>query len=59
MGVMCYLLLSGLPPFNGENDAEIIRKVKEARISFVNPVWNTISNEAKNFIQDLLLVDVD
>lgn len=58
-GVITYLLLSGLPPFNGEDEVEIIKKVKEGRISFISAAWENVSDEAKNFIQTLLTVDVD
>lgn len=44
VGVMAYLVLCGLPPFNGESEVEIIKKVKEGRIAFTNPIWNTISD---------------
>ena len=56
---MTYLVLCGLPPFNGESEVEIIKKVKEGRISFANPIWAMVSNKAKDFISALLTVDVD
>jgi len=58
-GVITYLLLSGLPPFNGEDEVEIIKKIKEGRISFINAAWENVSDEAKNFIQTVLTVDVE
>jgi serine/threonine protein kinase len=51
--------LSGIPPFNGASDQEIMKKVKIGKFSFSDPVWTTISNEAKDFITKLLTLDQD
>ena len=45
--------------FNGASDQEIIKKVKIGKFSFSDPVWSTISNEAKDFITKLLTLDQD
>lgn len=49
-GVIAYIVLCGVPPFNGDSEKEIIQKVKEGRVSFSSPVWKGISQEAKDFI---------
>jgi calcium-dependent protein kinase len=49
-GVICYILLSGIPPFNGVTDQEIMAAIKKGKFSFSNKVWNNISAEAKDFI---------
>ena len=56
-GVITYIVLSGIPPFNGASDQEIMKKVKIGKFSFSDPVWSTISNEAKDFIAKLLTLD--
>jgi calcium-dependent protein kinase len=56
-GVITYIVLSGIPPFNGASDQEIMKKVKIGKFHFADPVWNTISNEAKDFISKLLTLD--
>jgi calcium-dependent protein kinase len=49
--------LSGIPPFNGASDQEIMKKVKSGKFSFADPVWATISDQAKDFISQLLTLD--
>ena len=34
IGVITYILLSGIPPFNGTADPEIMRKVKSGKFTF-------------------------
>jgi calcium-dependent protein kinase len=34
IGVIMYILLSGSPPFNGDSDGEILKKVKDGKITF-------------------------
>ena len=47
--------LSGLSPFMGDNDAETLANVTTAEWDFDDPVFEDISQEAKEFIQDLLV----
>jgi calcium-dependent protein kinase len=49
--------LSGIPPFNGASDQEIMKKVKSGKFSFADPVWASISAQAKDFITQLLTLD--
>ena len=49
-GVITYILLCGVPPFNGHTDKEILKKVKKGIISFQDPRWESISDQAKDFI---------
>lgn len=58
-GVITYIILSGIPPFNGASDQEIMKKVKIGKFSFSDPVWATISDSGKNFITALLTKDKD
>jgi len=59
IGVITYMLLSGYPPFNGSNDAQILENVKQGQYSFGDQAWNEISPEAKQFISKLLEMDVE
>ena len=56
-GVITYIILSGIPPFNGASDQEIMKKVKQGKFSFNDPVWKSISEDCKNFISSLLTLD--
>jgi len=49
-GVITYIALSGIPPFNGASDQEIMKKVKLGKASFSDPIWANISDTAKDFI---------
>jgi len=56
-GVILYIILSGTPPFNGKSEYEIHNRIKEGSISFSDPCWSTISDNAKNLITKLLAYD--
>jgi serine/threonine protein kinase len=49
--------LSGIPPFNGASDQEIMKKVKLGKFNFNDPVWKSISDSCKDFISKLLTLD--
>ncbi|EPR60647.1 calcium-dependent protein kinase CDPK2B [Toxoplasma gondii TgCatPRC2] len=56
-GVIMYILLCGYPPFHGDNDAEILAKVKSGKFSFNEQDWKNVSVEAKDLIRKLLTYD--
>ena len=47
-------MLCGYPPFDGDNDAKILRAVKEGKFTFPKAEWSKISQEAKDFISNCL-----
>ena len=49
--------LSGLSPFMGETDIETMANVTVAKYDFDDEVFNDVSEDAKEFIQQLLLKD--
>jgi calcium-dependent protein kinase len=53
-GVILYIMLCGYPPFYAENEAEILRKVRQAKFSFTGPEWRQVSAEVKDLITKLL-----
>jgi len=58
-GIITYIVLSGIPPFNGASDQEIMKKVKVGKFSFSDPIWASISDSGKDFITKLLTKDQD
>eukprot|EP00826_Nyctotherus_ovalis_P005621 TRINITY_DN11278_c0_g1_i10.p1 TRINITY_DN11278_c0_g1~~TRINITY_DN11278_c0_g1_i10.p1 ORF type:complete len:225 (-),score=35.72 TRINITY_DN11278_c0_g1_i10:378-1052(-) len=57
-----YILLSGSPPFNGNDDDEILKAVKKGKYSFdgslfcnrIGKVWTCISENAKDLLRKML-----
>lgn len=58
-GVITYITLSGMPPFNGQTDQEIMKKVRIGKFSFSDACWSNISDKCKDFITQLLTYDVE
>lgn len=57
IGVICYILLSGESPFQGNSDAETLALVTAAQWEFDEESFEEITEEAKNFISSLLSKD--
>lgn len=53
LGVITYILLSGAPPFAGEDKEAIYEAIVSAPLNFGNR-FSRISNEAKDFIKQCL-----
>jgi len=54
LGVVVFMLLSGYPPFHG-NEAHIRAKIKGAKPNFAHTCrWKDVSKEAQDFVQTLL-----
>jgi calcium-dependent protein kinase len=51
IGAMTYLLLCGLPPFNGTSDKEIFDNILNSNVKFNLPIFNNVSNNAKSFVK--------
>ncbi|KAM3598959.1 uncharacterized protein V6R79_024694 [Siganus canaliculatus] len=54
IGVICYILLSGESPFQGNSDTETLALVTAAQWEFDEESFDEITEEAKNFISSLL-----
>lgn len=53
-GVILYILLSGVPPFNGEDDDEIMKNIQAQNFDFPDEQWKNISEDAKELIRKML-----
>uniref|UniRef100_A0A672M6H1 Myosin light chain kinase, smooth muscle n=1 Tax=Sinocyclocheilus grahami TaxID=75366 RepID=A0A672M6H1_SINGR len=58
IGVICYILVSGLSPLMGENDNETLANVTSATWDFEDEAFDEISDQAKDFISSLLKKDM-
>ncbi|XP_060885151.1 myosin light chain kinase, smooth muscle-like [Labrus mixtus] len=57
IGVICFILLSGESPFQGNSDAETLAHVTAACYEFDEESFEDISDQAKDFISSLLKKD--
>ncbi|XP_046753439.1 obscurin isoform X7 [Diprion similis] len=58
LGIITYILLSGISPFRGVNDRETLTKIKEGRWEF-DDRWSHISEDGRDFIRKLLVYQSD
>lgn len=54
-GVILYILVTAIPPFDGANDKEIIASVKKGFYTFQIPEMKSVSAECKDLIKRLLM----
>jgi len=59
LGVILYLMLSGLQPFNGKTPQEVMDQVKRASVFFDAKPWKKISHDTKCFVKSLLEKDIE
>ncbi|KAI5097141.1 myosin light chain kinase, smooth muscle isoform X1 [Silurus meridionalis] len=58
IGVICYILLSGESPFQGDSDTETLALVTAAQWEFDEDSFEDITSQAKDFISSLLQKNV-
>ncbi|XP_056404200.1 myosin light chain kinase, smooth muscle-like isoform X2 [Hyla sarda] len=54
LGVICYILLSGDSPFQGDNDTETLQNITSGNWEFDEETDSLLSGSAKDFIRRLL-----
>lgn len=57
LGVITYTLLCGYSPFRSENLQDLIEECSNSQIIFHERYWRDVSEDAKDFIRQLLQVD--
>jgi len=57
VGVILYILLCGFPPFHGETEDDIYDKISAGEWQFISPYWDDVSEDAKDLIRKLLVLD--
>lgn len=57
LGVILYVLLCGFCPFFDENTPALFRAITQGNYSFPSPYWDDISEQAKDLIKRLLVVN--
>jgi serine/threonine protein kinase len=56
-GVILFILLGGYPPFYDESEPRLFRKIRDGKPDMNDPVWGEVSEEAKDLISKLLVVN--
>ncbi|EHB11711.1 Myosin light chain kinase 2, skeletal/cardiac muscle [Heterocephalus glaber] len=57
LGVITYMLLSGLSPFLGDDDTETLNNVLSSNWYFDEETFEAVSDEAKDFVSKLIVKD--
>mmetsp|Transcript_17209 Transcript_17209/g.25496 ORF Transcript_17209/g.25496 Transcript_17209/m.25496 type:complete len:646 (+) Transcript_17209:101-2038(+) len=57
VGVICYILLGGYPPFHDDNQVRLFMKIKKGSFTFHPKYWDSVSSDAKDLIRKMLVVD--
>lgn len=57
MGVIAYILLSGVPPFYANNMRDLFAQIQKGDYTFPAPYWTNVSATAKDFVRHLLVLD--
>ncbi|CAG5129445.1 unnamed protein product [Candidula unifasciata] len=57
VGVITYILLCGYEPFYDENQMAMFKKILKGDYTFDSPWWDDVSDNAKDLVRKLLVVD--
>ncbi|XP_023261309.1 serine/threonine-protein kinase 33 [Seriola lalandi dorsalis] len=57
IGVVMYMLLCGEPPFVSRKKANLLDEIMKKEVTFIQPIWDTVSDAAKNILTCLLKTD--
>ncbi|KAM3144381.1 hypothetical protein pb186bvf_003545 [Paramecium bursaria] len=57
-GVIFYILLSGMPPFNGRTDQDIQKSILRGVYTMDGDIWDLVTDLAKDLIKNMLQLDI-
>lgn len=57
IGVVAYMLLSSFKPFYHKDRRKMVDRIMLAHFTLVGPIWDAVSESAKDFVSHLLVVD--
>jgi len=57
LGVILYIMLSGIEPFDDQEDGGLFALITAGRFGFASPPWEQVSEEAKDLVRRLLRVN--
>jgi calcium/calmodulin-dependent protein kinase I len=57
LGVILYVMLCGFPPFYADDNSALFKLIQGGTFEFPSPYWDTISDNAKDLIQKLLVIN--
>ena len=57
IGVILYILLCGFPPFYDEDNSILFNAIRKGEYDFPSPYWDSVTEEAKDLVTKLLVVD--
>ena len=56
-GIILYILLCGYPPYDGDDDDQIMKNIETKSFEFPDEEWRSVSSEAKSLITRMLIKD--
>jgi len=57
VGVVIFILLGGYPPFSNEDREVLYKQIKDGKYTFIDTCWGAVSDQAKEFIKSMLVID--
>jgi calcium-dependent protein kinase len=57
VGVISYMMLGNQKPFYSRSRRQMVDHIMRATFSFSGQIWDTVSNEGKDFVSKLLVID--